>query len=221
MTFGRVVRALLAANVLVISSGCAQFDGPTSSAALLPAESLTEPDEASIQPLLPAAAARVPAHQPNRRLPSLSHAWSTKQRAPQIGDIVTMTVNIAENPGDMSTQGGANANRHADELPDTGGAVASHRADASSSRDTAGRTTVGQAELKRMSMAAVVTRVSPDGGLVVEGRRTMQIDGEIVDLEVSGVVPADSLRVDHSIDASKMKQMQISYHRRQAAAHLR
>ena len=208
MTFGRIVRALLAANVLVISSGCAQFDGPTSSAALLPAESLTEPDEASIQPLLPAAAARVPAHQPNRRLRSLSHAWSTKQRAPQIGDIVTMTVNIAENPGDMSTQGGTNSNRHADELPDTGGAVA-------------GRTTVGQAELKRMSMAAVVTRVSPDGGLVVEGRRTMQIDGEIVDLEVSGVVPADSLRVDHSIDASKMKQMQISYHRRQAAAHLR
>jgi flagellar L-ring protein FlgH len=151
-----------------------------------------------------------------------SRAFFKDQRAHQIGDILTVTVNIADKAQmDNETQR-SRTNKEDSGISDfigskTLGASASKAilpgriltADSTASSD--GKGSVDRKEALQTNVAAVVTQVLPNGNLVVEGRQEVRVNFEIRELIVAGIVRPEDIQSDNTIDSTKIAEARIAY----------
>src|SRR6202790_139922 len=148
-----------------------------------------------------------------------SRAFFKDQRAHQIGDLLTVTVNITDQANF------ANETQRSRKATDDSGITAFLgsnlltgtnvlpgrllTADSTNSYD--GKGTIQRQETLQTNIAAVVTQLLPNGNLVVEGKQEVRVNFEKRELIVAGIVRPEDIQSDNTIDSSKIAQARIAY----------
>ena len=152
-----------------------------------------------------------------------SRAFFKDQRASQVGDIVTILVNITDA---ADFQNASNASRTGNEgmgLPNLFGfeaalpRILSKAVNASQlvSANSTGAST-GTGETKRLEnvtlrLAGVVTQVLPNGNLVIAARQEVRVNSELRQLLVSGVIRPQDIASDNTVQHDRLAEARISY----------
>jgi len=76
---------------------------------------------------------------------------------------------------------------------------------------TDGTGKIERTEVLSLSMAAVVTQILPNGNLVVIGRQEMRINDELREIMVTGVVRPHDIAYDNTVDHTKIAEMRVAY----------
>jgi flagellar L-ring protein FlgH len=148
-----------------------------------------------------------------------SRSFFKDQRAHQIGDLLTVTVNITDQANF------ANETQHSRTVTEDSGITAFLgsnlltgktalpgrllTADATANSD--GKGSIQRQETLQTNIAAVVTQLLPNGNLVVEGKQEVRVNFEMRELIVAGIVRPEDIQSDNTIDSSKIAQARIAY----------
>jgi flagellar L-ring protein precursor FlgH len=150
-----------------------------------------------------------------------SRAFFKDQRARQVGDIMTITVNFTDKANIANETQRSRTSKEDSGVTDFLGskliqtpatAVLPGKlltTDSSSSSD--GKGSVVRQEALQTNVAAVVTQLLPNGNLVVEGKQEIRVNYEIRELIVAGIVRPEDIQSDNTIDSSKIAQARIAY----------
>lgn len=160
-------------------------------------------------------------YNPNSLWRNGSRAFFKDQRAHQIGDILTVKVNITDNASMANETLRSRTNKEDSGVTDFIGskllknpstAILPGRiltADSTASSD--GKGTVDRKEQLVTNVAGVVTQVLPNGNLVIEGKQEIRVNFEVRELIVAGVVRPEDIESDNTIDSTKIAQARIAY----------
>ena len=150
-----------------------------------------------------------------------SRSFFKDQRAHQIGDLLTVTVNITdqanfanESQRDRTSKESANLNDFIGKQLLSGNAAKALNGAILSTDSTSqydGKGSIQRQETLQTNIAAVVTQVLPNGNLVVEGKQEIRVNFEIRELIVAGIVRPEDIQSDNTFDSSKIAQARISY----------
>src|ERR1700683_4961616 len=150
-----------------------------------------------------------------------SRSFFKDQRAHQIGDLLTVTVNITDqanfaNETQRNLTGSENSAITDFLGSKTLGAQAQKvlpgnllAANGASQYD--GKGSIQRQESLQTNIAAVVTQLLPNGNLVVEGKQEIRVNFEVRELIVAGIVRPEDIQSDNTIDSSKIAQARIAY----------
>lgn len=213
---------LLATTAASLLSGCAALDRlknigepPQLSAIKNPT---ARPGYKPVQ--MPMPAAQPASYNPNSLWRNGSRAFFKDQRAHQVGDILTVKVNITDkaNIANETTRSRTNNDDtnidnlfNWKKLPIFGSLIPGHVATTDSSTKLDGKGTVDRSEALSTNVAAVVTQVLPNGNLVIEGKQDIRVNFEMRELIVGGIVRPEDIESDNTIDSSKIAEARIAY----------
>jgi flagellar L-ring protein precursor FlgH len=212
--------AALAASLL---SGCAAVDRLKSIGEPPPLSEVENPTaRPGYKPVqMPMPAAQPASYNPNSLWRNGSRAFYKDQRAHQVGDILTVKVNITDKANIANETQRSRENKEDSGVTDFLGsktivnpakAILPGRiltADSTASSD--GKGSVNRSEALQTNVAAVVTQVLPNGNLVIEGRQEIRVNFEIRELVVAGIVRPEDIESDNTIDSTKIAQARIAY----------
>ena len=152
-----------------------------------------------------------------------SRAFFKDQRAANVGDIVTVLVNITDE-ADLKNQ--SSAGRTGNEtlgLPNLFGLESSlpkilsksvnpsSLVSANSSGTSTGTGAIKRAESVTLRLAGVVTQTLPNGNLAVAARQEVRVNSELRELQVSGVIRPQDIGSDNTVRHDRMAEARISY----------
>jgi flagellar L-ring protein precursor FlgH len=142
-------------------------------------------------------------------------------RAAKVGDVVTVTIQIddkaeLENESDRSRAAGANAQINGGfglfgfGIDNTAAGVSGNYGTSSNSFAN-GKGTVDRSEKLKLSVAAVVTEVLPNGNLVISGSQEIKVNYEIRVLNIAGIVRPLDISRQNLVPYDKVAEARISY----------
>jgi len=142
-------------------------------------------------------------------------------RARKVGDVVTVIIDIDDkaqfdNESGRSREGAAKGALKAGVafggfgLGSTS-ADASGTLDASGSASSKGSGTIDRSEKLRLSIAALVSEVLPDGNLLISGSQEIRVNHEVRVLNISGIVRALDIGADNVIAYDRIAEARVSY----------
>jgi flagellar L-ring protein FlgH len=163
-----------------------------------------------------------------------SRAFFKDQRAQQIGDILTVKVQITDRANiDNTTTRSRKAGESGAAAGTIGGSITGavgsilgkvlpeNKQQAGSGGDalltvTSDSTSQGAGSVKRQeqlttNIAAVVTQLLPNGNLVIEGKQEVRVNFEVRELIVAGIVRPEDIEFDNTIASTKIAQARIAY----------
>ena len=149
-----------------------------------------------------------------------SRSFFKDQRAHQIGDLLTVTVNITDQANFANeTQRSRTSTEDSGITAFLGSNLLAGKATALPGRlftDDASNAYDGKGSIQRQeslttNIAAVVTQLLPNGNLVVEGKQEIRVNFEKRELIVAGIVRPEDIQSDNTIDSSKIAQARIAY----------
>ncbi|MHC2626745.1 flagellar L-ring protein precursor FlgH [Bradyrhizobium huanghuaihaiense] len=178
----------------------------------------TQPGYKPVQ--MPMPKPEVASYNPNSLWRNGSRAFFKDQRARQVGDLLTVTVNITDKANIANETQRSRTNKEDSGITDFIGSKTITQAnkilpgriltaDATASSD--GKGSVNRTEALQTNVAAVVTQVLPNGNLVVEGKQEIRVNYEIRELVVAGIVRPEDIQSDNTIDSTKIAQARIAY----------
>jgi flagellar L-ring protein precursor FlgH len=204
-------------------SGCAAADRLKMIGEQPPLSAIDNPTtKAGYKPVqMPMPTPQPAIYNPNSLWRSGSRAFFNDQRAHQVGDILTVTVNITDKANFENETQRSRTSKEDSGVSDFIGAKTIKNpatailpgriltADGTSSSD--GKGSVNRQEALQTNVAAVVTQVLPNGNLVVEGKQEIRVNFEIRELIVAGIVRPEDIQSDNTIDSTKIAQARIAY----------
>ncbi|UWU90478.1 flagellar basal body L-ring protein FlgH [Bradyrhizobium sp. CB1015] len=215
------ISALLLATC-TLASGCSSIDRlsqigeqPKLSAIDNPT---TQPGYKPVQ--MPMPKPEVASYNPNSLWRNGSRAFFKDQRARQVGDLLTVTVNITDKANIENDTSRSRTNKEDSGITNFIGAQTITQANkilpgrvltADSTSQSEGKGSVDRKEALQTNVAAVVTQVLPNGNLVVEGKQEIRVNFEIRELIVAGIVRPEDIQSDNTIDSTKIAQARIAY----------
>jgi flagellar L-ring protein precursor FlgH len=152
-----------------------------------------------------------------------SRAFFKDQRASQVGDVITVVVDMTDS---ANIQNGTTATRASS---DTGGMPAlfglqnllgtilpkpidpSSLVSVNSANNNAGTGQIQRSEAVTLRLAGVVTQVLPNGNLVVAARQEIEVNSELRVLQVTGVVRPQDIASDNTVTHDRMAEARITY----------
>ena len=152
-----------------------------------------------------------------------SRAFFKDQRAAQVGDVLTVLVNIndAANLADATGATRVGAENAAtpnflgleQQLPKliAKGLNTNSLVNTSSTNANTGTGTIKRNETVTLSLAGVVTQVLGSGNLVVVARQEVRVNSELRELQVSGVVRPQDIGSDNTVRHDRMAEARIAY----------
>jgi len=152
-----------------------------------------------------------------------SRAFFKDQRAAQVGDIVTILVNIADTAALSNVSIAKRAGTEAMGIPNLlnletalptilGKAInPSTLVSASSSNTTNGNGTITRNETVTVRLAGIITQVLPNGNLVVAARQEVRVNSELRELQVSGVIRSQDIASDNTVMHDRLAEARIAY----------
>ncbi|MGY4513760.1 flagellar basal body L-ring protein FlgH [Bradyrhizobium sp. USDA 3650] len=216
------ISALLLATC-TLASGCSSIDRlsqigeqPKLSAIDNPT---TQPGYKPVQ--MPMPKPEVASYNPNSLWRNGSRAFFKDQRAHQVGDLLTVAVNITDKANIENDTQRSRTNKEDSGITDFIGAktlgaqaqkvLPGRILTADSTASSEGKGSVDRKEALQTNVAAVVTQVLPNGNLVVEGKQEIRVNYEIRELIVAGIVRPEDIQSDNTIDSTKIAQARIAY----------
>jgi len=178
----------------------------------------TQPGYKPVQ--MPMPTPQPAAYSPNSLWRNGSRAFFKDQRAHEIGDILTVTVNINDtatfaNETQRSRTGtedsGITNFFGVKNLPITNQPLPARLLTADGTTTSDGKGSINRAETLTTNVAAVVTQVLPNGNLVVEGKQEIRVNFEMRQLVVGGIVRPEDIQSDNTIDSTKIAEARIAY----------
>jgi flagellar L-ring protein FlgH len=180
--------------------------------------------EASWRPLtMPMPAQQTALPQANSLWRTGSRAFFKDQRAAQVGDILTVLVNIADT---ATLRNDTNAARDAKQsfglphllgLETTAiprlltGADMNNLVGVGSNNANTGKGEMKRNETVTLKLAGVVTQVLPNGNLVVAARQEVRVNSELRELAVAGVIRPQDIASDNTVRHDRMAEARIAY----------
>ena len=148
-----------------------------------------------------------------------SRAFFKDQRAANVGDILTILVNITDA---ADVEDGTNATRNGSEnlgVPNLFGLTSKVKLLSSGSplvsTDSANANTatgvIKRNETVTLRLAGLVTQVLPNGNLVVTARQEVRVNSELRILQVSGIVRPQDIASDNTVTHDRLAEARISY----------
>ncbi len=214
-----ILLSVLAGSLL---SGCAAFDRIKNIGQAPPLSTVdnptTRPGYKPVQ--MPMPAAQPASYNPNSLWRNGSRAFFKDQRAHQVGDILTVKVNITDKAIiDNETKRSRTAAEDSgidnffgkSKVPILNTAVPTKIFTADSTGSSEGKGSVNRQEALLTNVAGVVTQVLPNGNLVIEGRQEIRVNFEIRELIVAGIVRPEDIESDNTIESTKIAQARIAY----------
>ncbi len=148
-----------------------------------------------------------------------SRAFFKDQRAAQVGDLVTVLVDITDaadvEDGTTATRTGAES-FGIPNLFGLKGKIAQAVTGANSLNTNSSNSNVSTGTIKRnesvtLRLAGTVTQLLPNGNFVVSARQEVRVNSELRVLEVSGIVRPQDISSDNTITHDRMAEARISY----------
>lgn len=176
----------------------------------------------------PPVAMPMPAAQPlERQAASLwqpgARAFFKDQRASQIGDILTVTINITDN-AQLSNSSGRTRNNTENAGASSFFGLESNLkkifpnavdptslVDLSSATSNAGTGTIARSEAITLKVAAVVTQILPNGNLVIRGNQEIRVNYENRVLQIAGVIRPQDIQSSNQIPYDRIAEARIAY----------
>jgi flagellar L-ring protein precursor FlgH len=219
-------RPLAIVGVVTLSSlmcGCAAIDRISKIGEQPKLSSIDNPTAApGYKPVqMPMPQPQPASYNPNSLWRNGSRAFFKDQRARQVGDILTVMVNITDKAAIANETQRSRTNTEDSGISDFIGSktlgnpankVLPGRiltADSTMSND--GKGSVNRQEALQTNVAAVVTQILPNGNLVVEGKQEIRVNYEMRELVVAGIVRPEDIQSDNTIDSSKIAEARIAY----------
>jgi len=151
-----------------------------------------------------------------------SRAFFRDQRAAQVGDIVTVLVNITD-AADLKNQ--TTTGRTGSEqmgMPSLFGlesrvpkifkdATAANLVSVNSDGSSTGTAAIKRNETVTLRLAGVITQVLANGNLVVSARQEVRVNGELRELTVAGVIRSQDIASDNTVHHDRMAEARIAY----------
>ena len=221
--FKRIALAGSMLSVVSLAGGCSGIDRlsqvgeqPRLSSIENPT---TQPGYKPVQ--MPMPKPEVVSYNPNSLWRNGSRSFFKDQRAHQIGDLLTVTVNITDQANFANeTQRSRTATEDSGITAFLGSSLLGQKAasvlpgrflTADSAMGTDGKGSIVRQETLQTNVAAIVTQVLPNGNLVVEGKQEIRVNYERRELIVAGIVRPEDIQSDNTIDSSKIAQARIAY----------
>jgi flagellar L-ring protein FlgH len=159
-------------------------------------------------------------YNPNSLWRTGSRSFFKDQRAQQVGDILTVAVNITDKAA-IANQTQRSRKNSEDStvdsfwarktLPITNTTLPATLLATDSNSSVDGKGSVNRQEALQTNVAAVVTQVLPNGNLVVEGKQEVRVNFEVRELVVAGIVRPEDIASDNTIESTKIAEARIAY----------
>lgn len=209
----RPVLVIITAALLL--SGCGRLSRIGQAPELTPIAAQGIPAQRSYEPV-PVPSPAPPVNQSYER----NSLWRTgtrqffkDPRASQTGDILTVLIDISDSAeiDNTTTRSRDSSNNLA--IPEFPGGLgrANDLVDLGSSSSTAGSGSVNRSEDISLQIAAIVTRVLPNGNLVIQGRQEVRVNYEVRDLIIAGIVRPEDIMANNTIQHTKIAEARVSY----------
>ena len=166
----------------------------------------------------------MPARQPapnetNSLWRSGSRAFFKDQRAAQVGDIVTVLVNMNDAANLKNVTSAARTSAESGGLPNFFGLETMLPAainpttliSAASSNSNTGTGQIQRTEAVTLRLAGIVTQVLPNGNLVVAASQEFMVNSELRELRVTGVIRPQDIASDNTVLHDRMAEARIAY----------
>jgi flagellar L-ring protein precursor FlgH len=173
---------------------------------------------------MPMPAPRVPEQNANSLWQSGSRAFFRDQRAGDVGDILTVLIEIDDEAELNNTSERTRSNSEGAGIPNFLGLEAEPLStvlpegfEPESAVDiTSDSSSRGEGEIRRneeitLRLAAVVTEVLPNGNLAIFGRQEVQVNFERRDLVVAGVIRPEDITSANTINYEQIAEARVSY----------
>src|ERR1700679_2536584 len=220
-SFNRIALATTLLTVVSVAGGCSSIDrlsqiGETPKLSAIE-NPTAQPGYKPVQ--MPMPKPEAVSYNANSLWRNGSRSFFKDQRAHQVGDLLTVTVNITDQANfanetqrsrTVTEDSGITAFLGSNLL--TGKTTLPGRlltADATANSD--GKGSVQRQESLTTNIAAVVTQLLPYGNMVVEGKQEIRVNFEMRELIVAGIVRPEDIQSDNTIDSSKIAQARTSY----------
>ncbi len=145
------------------------------------------------------------------------------QRASTIGDILTVMIDIddeaeLENESERSRSSDEDVNLNnllgietqlGKVLPEA--VTGADLIDFGTTSRSRGQGSTEREEEVRMTLAATVTQILPNGNMVIQGRQEVRVNFEKRVLELAGVIRPEDIMTDNTISYDKIAEARISY----------
>jgi flagellar L-ring protein precursor FlgH len=218
-----LLRCVLLSTVAVLSSSCTSLDRLKQIGQQPP---LSPVDNPTTKPGYKPVQMPMPTPQPvtynaNSLWRNGSRAFFKDQRAHQVGDILTVKVNINDTAEfqdqtqitrTATEDSGITNFIGANTIVNPAKAVLPGRllsADSDSQNNASG--SINRQDQLVTNVAAVVTQMLPNGNLVIEGKQEIRLNSEMRELLVAGVVRPEDIDSDNSIDLPKIAEARVAY----------
>ena len=152
-----------------------------------------------------------------------ARAFFNDQRAHRVGDILTVNIAIDDSAQTQNQTSAQRTTSNATGFPHIlglesslgrvlpGGFDPANALETSSSTNSAGQGQIRRAEQIRLTVAAVVTAVLPNGNMVIQGTQEVRTNGELRQLTVSGLVRPEDISASNTIRHTQIAEARISY----------
>ena len=215
-------RVLALVGIALLLNGCSSIDRLLNIGEKPALSSIDNPTaKAGYKPVqMPMPTPQPAIFNPNSLWRNGSRAFFKDQRAHQVGDILTVTVNINDNAKfDNETQRSRNNTSDSGitnffgrkNLPVINEALPGRLLTADATASSDGKGVINRQEALVTNVAAVITQVLPNGNLVVEGKQEIRVNFEVRELIVGGIVRPEDIQSDNTIDSTKIAEARIAY----------
>jgi len=150
-------------------------------------------------------------------------AFFKDQRAAEVGDILTVTINMTDEAklkNETTRDRDASENAAAPNalgfenylkkmLP--GGVDPTSLLDITTASAHKGTGEINRKEDIKLKVAAVISQVLPNGNMVIQGRQEMRVNYENRILEMSGIIRPQDISIENTISYEKVAEARISY----------
>ena len=148
-----------------------------------------------------------------------SRAFFRDQRASQVGDLLTVLVDITDNADFENDTTASRTGSEAMAIPNLFGIkskIVAAVTGANSLGTNSANSNVGAGSIKRnetvtLRLAGIITQVLPNGNFVVDARQEVRVNDELRVLQVSGIVRPQDIASDNTITHDRMAEARISY----------
>jgi len=218
-----LLRCALLSSVAVACTSCSTFEqlkhlGETPK--LSPVQNpTTEPGYKPVQ--MPMPTPQPATFNPNSLWRNGSRAFFNDQRAHQVGDILTVKVNINDTAEFQDQTQLTRSTTEDSQITNFIGANAIARPakavlpgsllTADGNTQMNGNGTINRQDQLVTNVAAVVTQVLPNGNLVIEGKQEIRLNSEMRELLIAGVARPEDIDSDNTIELPKIAEARVAY----------